>query len=171
MAAETDAAADESSEKETTFGADATIVVDPDEIVAALRNGHEYPDRNGSEVLTVRPPFDGDCRAEHRFSQSGNYWPPETDPKPLDLSPMLFLSDEGRRRIRSIGYPTWGEVRSLLQGTESEDDEDIEQQNYDEWAELYEHGVRNALADGIDVNEYTDWAGEYVDVRYESIDE
>jgi hypothetical protein len=51
---------------------DFEIVLGPDEIVAELRNRHEYPNRNGREVVTVRPPFDGEARGEHRFSERGS---------------------------------------------------------------------------------------------------
>lgn len=141
------------------------IVLSPADVVTALRNRYEYPDRNGQELITVRPPFDGEQRGEHRFEQAEHHWPSEMDPKPLDLSPRQFLDDEGRKRVKDIGYPTWGEVRQQLAGTDEEDDEAL-RESYDEWAELWEHEVRNALADEIDVNEFGHGSVENVPVRY-----
>ena len=157
--------AHQSEAEDSAFG-DLVIVLSPADVVTALRNRYEYPDRNGQEVITVRPPFDGEQRGEHRFSEAGNRWPPEMDPKPLDLAPRQFLDDEGRKRVKDIGYPTWGELRQQLAGTDDEGNDEMLRENYDEWAELWEHEVRNGLTDEIDVNEFGHGPVEQVPVRY-----
>lgn len=154
------------TESEDSAIGELVIVLNPADVVTALRNRYEYPDRNGQEVITVRPPFDGEVRGEHRFSEAGNYWPAEMSPKPLDLSPRQFLDDEGRKRVKDVGYPTWGEVRRQLAGTDEEGDDEALRRSYDEWAELWEHEVRNALAGEIDVNEFGHGPIKCVPVRY-----
>jgi len=132
---------------ETTFDADATIVVDPDEIVRALRNAHEYQ-RNGREVFTVRPPFDGDCRAKYRFSEAGTYWPPEMHPKPIDLAPETFLDDDRR----FAPYPDRNEIRSQMRVDGVELTEENEEEWFDTAVEVWEDDVRSALADEVNIN-------------------
>lgn len=146
--------------------AELVIVLSPADVVTALRNRYEYPDRNGQEVITVRPPFNGEARGEHRFRKEATARQPETDPKPVDLSARQFLDDEGRKRVKDVGYPTWGEVRQQLVGTDEEGNDEALRRNYDEWAELWEQEVRNALADEIDVNEFGHGPVESVPVRY-----
>jgi hypothetical protein len=144
---------------------DLTIVVDPDEIVTALQNIHEYPDRRGQQVLTVRPPFEGERRTKRRYHEKGNRWPPEMDPKPLDFSSNQFLDS----RKRTSTYPTWSRVRSSLRderGVELTDE--TEQEWRDEWLEVWESDVRSSFKDKIDINKFDPAPREMVPVRYES---
>lgn len=156
----------ETTDRRTAEGFE--IVLDPDDVVTALRNRHEYPDRNGREVITVRPPFDGEQRGEHRFHEAGNRWPPEMSPKPLDLNPEQFVGE----RARPSDYPTWSKVRSQIRderGVELTDEN--EREWYDNWADVWEGEIRADLEDEIDINEFDHGEPERVSVRYESGDE
>lgn len=142
------------------------IVIDSDEIVAALRSRHEYPDRNGREVVTVRPPFTGEARGEHRFSETGNYWPPDMTPKPLDLRPDVFVGERGR----DAEYPTWPAVRAQMRADDVEPTEENEREWYEEWRDVWESEVRAALKEEIDINEFGHGRRERVPVRYDNSD-
>lgn len=143
---------------------DLEIVIAPDDIVDALRNLHERPDRNGREVITIRPPFEGEQSAKHRFHEAGNYWPPEMDPKPLDLGPGQFVGERARRST----YPTWNEVRSdIREEPDVELTDENEREWYDNWADVWEEEVRADLKDEIDINEFGHGQTEMVPVRYE----
>lgn len=125
------------------------IVIDPDEIVHALRNDGEYPARNGHEVITVRPPFDGERRAHHRFSETGTFWPPEMDPEPLDLNPDAFHEAEW-------DYPERAEIDAAakeMAGVEDIRDvpDEIRDETHAVHVEVWESEVRNSLVDEIDI--------------------
>jgi hypothetical protein len=128
------------------IGESFEIVTDPEMVIAALRDRAEHGQRrNGRKVITVWPPFTGESHAEHRFSQTGNQWPSEMSPEPLDLNLDVFLDESSRDVAYSEENGGIGETKR-------------------EWTAE----VRASLREKIDINEFTDRPSTYVDVCYAS---
>lgn len=139
-----------------------TIVVDPDDVIEALRfNGQPPEYRNQRDaVIRVSPPFGAESEANIHYSEEGTYYPPEMDPKPLHLAPRQFVGeaaidrpvrgDERARAKRDLDDPTEEEIESYV--TEA----------FDVW----EEDVRATLVDEININQYRPGRGETVEVRY-----
>jgi hypothetical protein len=120
------------------------IVVDPETVVAALRDRFEHDQRrNGRTVITVWPPFEGVSHAEHRFSRAESQWPPEMDVTPLDLSPDVFTDES-----------------AAIDGAAEPD-------RAREWDEDWASEIRAALREEIAITECADRPSEPVTVRYE----
>lgn len=101
-----------------------TIAVDPDEIIEALRFNDGRIDKR-TAYLRVHPPFDTKVEAKIFHQQSGNYYPPEMDPKPIHIRPERFVDDDanpvpnrGLERDRAqedLDEPTEEEVREYVE--------------------------------------------------------
>lgn len=125
-----------------------TVMVDAEDIITALREQHVYDrDEMGVDVMTVRPPFTGECEASHRFSKHDERWPKAMMPKPIDIAPSMFVANDC-----TATFPTWEGVREAMR------DEGIERTDEAEW-ELYEDRkaewaveTRAALVDEITIS-------------------
>jgi|AntDeeMetagen134_2_1112570.scaffolds.fasta_scaffold00815_4 hypothetical protein len=82
-----------------------------------------------------------------------------TDTNDVDLAPEIQGATEAvvtfHPQIWKDDYAVTGNDEAL-------------RRSYDEWAELWEHEVRNALADEIDVNEFGHGPIENVPVQYDT---
>jgi hypothetical protein len=139
-----------------------TVVVDPDDVIEALEfNGQppEYTNQR-SAALRLSPPFTARMHATLHYSESGHYYPPEMDPKPLHLSPGLFVADSG------ISQPVRGEERSRArEELDDPTDEEVEAfvtEAFDVWRD----DVRQRFVDEIDLHEHTPAAPHRVAVAY-----
>ena len=136
-----------------------TIVVDPGDIVEAMRRNKRDEDEQQSHVLRVSPPFEGEKKAKPYVSETHTYYPPEMDPKPLHLSPEAFIVGDGagsrhpdfRNEFRYPDYST--EQRRFRDEIDAWDDDgtvrpltDEEEDDWDEWwdtvVEMWEDRVR-----------------------------
>lgn len=136
-----------------------TIVVDPDDIVDALRFNDKSRGYTGRRraVIRLHPPFEAEQQASIHYHQSGHYYPPEMHPKPIHLRPEVFLNDDARP------LPDRGTVRAdarddLEARGKLDDMTDDEIEAYrDEWVEtafdVWENDVRYDLVDELSESE------------------
>lgn len=120
-----------------------TIIVSVDDIIEVLRFRHEPLENQRTASIRVHPPFSPVVEASVHYTQKGNYYPPDLEPKPLHINPARFLDGEG------IEFP----VRSLERDrarTEMEDPSDEEIEEYVKMAfSVWEDDVRSRLADKL----------------------
>lgn len=129
-----------------------TIVIDPDDVVAAMRRNKRDETEQRSHVLRVTTPLAGEQTASLFVDEAHNYYPPELSAKPIHLTPETFLvgHSAGSRHPDyrdEWNYPDISEERSLFRDEVPEDEQDDE--GWNEWwdtvVELWEDRVRNAL--------------------------
>ena len=158
-----------------------TIVVDPDDIIEALRfNGQppEYTNRRHA-VIRLHPPFTAEQSASLFYTEEGNFYPPEMSPKPVHLRPELFVIDD------AMSMPDRGtvraEARDELEAHGEIDDmtEDEIEEYRDSWVEeafeVWESDVRNRLVSELDKSGFVSGVDETdvlagVSVKYEQED-
>lgn len=141
-----------------------TIVVDPDDIVEMMRRNDRDRNENRSHSLRITPPFEGELRATHHVSQQGEYYPPETDPKPIHLDEAEFLGGHSKDRGGIPGecrFPSRNDSKARFRdeyGYKADDGAyreltEEEQAEWDEWwaAELavWEETVRDSLVEEV----------------------
>lgn len=166
-----------------------TIVVDPDDVVEAMKRNHRDQDEQRSHTLRITAPFKGEKEATPHVSEAHRYYPPELSQKPIHIGPEAFIVGHaaGSRHPdwwNQWAYPNLHEERSLFRdefGARDEHGEnrpltDEEEDEWGEWwdaaVEMWEDRVRHALQN---VDELTltsqDPAVEdtTVRVRYESL--
>lgn len=168
-----------------------TIVVDPDDIVAAMRRNRRDETEQRSHVLRVTPPLQGERTASLHVSEDHTYYPTDMDPKPLHISPAAFLVGHaaGSRHPdyrNEWSCPTIHEERSLFRDELGAYDEDgeplpIEGELADEWdewwattEEMWGDRVRHALQKTDEITITSQHPGieeTTVAVRFESDDE
>jgi hypothetical protein len=142
-----------------------TVVVDPDDIIEALRfNGQppEYTNQR-SAVIRISPPFDAESTTSIHYSEEGNYYPPEMSPQPIHINPRVFVGEN------VINQPNRSDERFRAKDELDEPtDEEIEE-FVDMAFEVWESEVRNALLEETDINDSERQHGEehVVSVRYE----
>jgi hypothetical protein len=176
MAPQNDATADTEQNDENTDEIDcSTIVVDPDDIIEAMRRNVRDEFEQRSHVVRLHPSFDKRVRASLHVSEEGTYYPPEMDPKPVHISPHTFvagrrdnpLPDEAQFPIRNDSRTRFRE--EVGASPEEEPDE------WDEWwgteLEVWEDGVRRRLKDEIELLLGPEFQGVPVSVEYDDRDE
>ena len=136
-----------------------TIVVDPDDVIEALRfNGQppEYKNRRRA-VIRLHPAFEAEQEGSLFYTEQGNYYPPEMSPKPIHLRPGLFVNDD------AMPIPHRGEERSRARD-ELDDPTDEEIEEWVETAfEVWENDVRQRLVDELSESGVV-WGQDEVDV-------
>lgn len=136
-----------------------TIVVDPDDIIEALRFNGQPPEYKNQRraVIRLHPPFTAVQEASVFYTEQGNYYPPEMSPKPVHLRPELFVSDD------AMPIPHRGEERSQARD-ELDDPTDEEIEEWVETAfEVWEEDVRTLLVDELSESGVV-WGRDEVDV-------
>jgi len=159
-----------------------TIVVDPDDVVAAMRRNRRDDAEQRSHHLRVSPPFEGAKKATPHVSEAHTYYPPEMDPKPLHIgaSWLLVGDDAGDRhpdfhdewRVPDYGteehrfrdeIDAWGDDGRTRRLTNEEEDE------WEEWwetvVEMWEDRVRHALKN----TEQLTLTSQYPDIEYTTV--
>jgi hypothetical protein len=139
-----------------------TIVVDPDDVVDAMRRNHRDQDEQHSHVLRVTTPLQGERRAKPHVSEAHTYYPSELSQKPIHIGPEWFIigDDAGSRHPdwrNEWAHPTIPEGRSLFRDQFDLYNErganrpltDGEEAEWDEWwetvVEIWADRVRTAL--------------------------
>ena len=142
-----------------------TVVVDPDDVIEALRfNGRppEYKNQR-SAAIRISPSFESESGTSIFYTEEGNYYPPEMNPKPIHINPRVFVgeniidqpirSDERARAKDELDDPTEEEIEEFVNMA----------------FEVWEGEVRNRLKTEADINDSELQHGEphMVEVRYE----
>lgn len=139
-----------------------TIVVDPDDVIEAMRRNNRDRDQQRDHVLRISPPFDGQKEATPHISQAHAYYPPELSQKPIHISPSAFIVGHTAGNRHSDWRKTWSYPNRSLQRSIFRDEfgiladdggdrqlTDEEQDKWDEWwetvVERWEDRARHAL--------------------------
>lgn len=122
-----------------------TIVVDPDDVIKALRINSKEGKRTA--VLRITPPFETQSRAEIYLSESGTNYPPEMSPQPLHIDPELM--------VESVRSPSVVEKEARENARHELDDPTEEEIN--EWIDgsmdVWEDNIQSQLVDDADLND------------------
>jgi hypothetical protein len=142
---------DESKSNHPAAGIE-TIVVNADDVVAAMKRNDRDSDQQRSHVLRLSPQFDGTVRAKPHVSEDGHYYPPEVDPTPIHLSPesMIIGHDAGSRHPEFgdyLKYPSYRAERSNYRQEydlydEAGEPEEFSEEDEDEWDEWWNTAVQ-----------------------------
>lgn len=141
-----------------------TVVVDPDDIIEALRyNGRPGGYQNQrSAVLRITPPFEAEAEASIFYDERGNYYPPEMNTHPIHIDPQVFIGEN------TVNQPLrYAEKERAEEELDDPTQEDIEE--YIEFAfEVWEDDVRSSLLKETDINDSKrrQWEEHVVTVKY-----
>ncbi|WP_337653222.1 hypothetical protein [Halomontanus rarus] len=157
-----------------------TLVVDPDDVIAAMHRNARTEEDSREYQLRFNQPLEGRVVGEIHMHRAGGYFPNQQR-KPLLLRPGTFVG--GRSDAALPELCTYPDRRESLSRFRDEydlgDDEQPTDDAYaDEWCEWYdtevevwEESVRSELADEIVVATETDepktFAVEYTEVTDE----
>jgi len=145
-----------------------TIVVDPDDVIEAMRRNDRDRDEQRTHVLRVSPSLEGDKKAKPHVSEAHTYYPPELSQKPIHIGPEAFIVGHtaGSRHPdwrNEWSYPNLHEQRSLFRDEVDARDEhgdnrpltEEEEGEWEEWwdaaVEMWEDRVRHALKNTEDL--------------------
>lgn len=161
-----------------------TIVVDPDDVVEAVRRNWRDKNEQHTHVLRVSPPFEGTKRATPHVDDDYTYYPPGMDPTPLHLSPSQFIGS-GPQLPDQCQFPVLGEERQRFLHDQGYIDEhgvseewtDEMEAEWNEWwdtvVEVIESNIRNALLDTVAVKRRTrdGFETHEIEIRYQEADQ
>jgi hypothetical protein len=177
MAPQNDATAGDTEQNdENTDEIDgSTIIVDPDDILEAMRRNARDEFEQRSHAIRLHPPFGDRVRGSIHMSQDGNYYPPEMDPKPIHVSPNTFATGRADNPLPyEACFPIRNDSRARFREEFGADPED-EPDEWEEWwgaeLEVWEGGVRRRLKDEIEVLVGPESQGVAVSVEYDDRDE
>jgi hypothetical protein len=142
-----------------------TIVVNPNDVIKAMRRNNRDKDEQRSHNLRVSPPFEGEKTAILHVSQEGNYYPAEMSYKPIHLPPAAVVVGHMHGSARPeweshLNFPNRSEARSRfreendLYGDETGEQlpiagHDEREAEWEEWwgvtVETWESHVRQVL--------------------------
>lgn len=148
MVQNTDATTDESTDN-------LTLVVNPDDIVDAMKRNARDAETRRSHLLRFNRPLEGRVEASIHVHEEGNYWP-NPEKAPLTLAPEQFLAGDA---ADETAHPEQWEVHEAAKEVDGVDDlEDVSDEAIDEcWdvhLEVWESAVRHHLKDEVDINEF-----------------
>jgi hypothetical protein len=142
-----------------------TVVVDPDDVIEALRfNGRppEYKNQR-SAAIRISTPFENESGTSIFYTEEGNYDPPETNPKPIHINPRVFVDEN------VVDQPIAADERARAKDVLDEPTEEEIEEFVDMSFEVWESEVRNRLKTEADINDSELQHGRphMVEVRYE----
>jgi len=157
--AQNTATADGGSDSDHPAADVETIIVDPDDVVEAMRRNKRDRDEQRSHVLRVSSPFKGEKTATPHVSEAHTYYPPELSQKPLHIGPEAFIVGHtaGSRHpgwFDEWSHPSIHRERSLFRDEFNAHDKcganraltDEEEDEWEEWwdtaVEMWEDRVR-----------------------------
>ncbi len=132
-----------------------TLVVDPDDIINAMKRNARDVNTRRTHRLRFDRPLEGRVKSSIHVSEKGTYWPnPET--APLTLAPKQFIADDP---AEETAHPERWEVHEAAKEVDGVDDlEDVTDETLDEcWEvhlEVWESAVRHNLKSEVDIHEY-----------------
>ena len=129
-------------------GTIGTVVVDPDDVIEALRfNGRPDSYKNQrSAAIRIEPPFMNESGTMIVYTEEGNY-PPETNPKPVDINPRVFVAEN------TMNQPIRSDERARAKDELDEPTEEEIEECVDMAFEVWESEVRNGLKTEADIND------------------
>ena len=141
-----------------------TVVVDPDDVIEALRfNGRppEYKNQR-SAAIRISTPFESESGTSIFYTEEGNY-PPEMNPKPIHINPRVFVDEN------VIDQPIRSDERTRAKDELDDPTEEEIEEFVDMGFEVWEGEVRNRLKTEADINdsELQHGGPHLVEVRYE----
>ena len=142
-----------------------TVVVVPDDVIEALRfNGRPPEYKNQvSAAIRISPSFESESGTSIVFTEEGNYYPPEMNPKPIYINPRVFVGEN------VIDQPIRTDERSRAKDELDDPTEEEIEEFVDMAFEVWEGEVRNRLKTEAGINDSELQHGEphMVEVRYE----
>jgi hypothetical protein len=126
-----------------------TVVVDPDDVIEALRfNGRppEYKNQR-SAAIRISTPFENESGTSIFYTEEGNYDPPETNPKPIHINPRVFVDEN------VVDQPIAADERARAKDVLDEPTEEEIEEFVDMSFEVWESEVRNRLKTEADIND------------------
>ena len=125
-----------------------TVLVDPDDLIAALRwNGRPPEYKNQvSAVIRITPPFETESGTSIFYTEEGNY-PSEMNPKPIHISPRVFVDEN------VVDQPIRSDERTRAKDELDEPTEEEIEEFVDMSFEVWESEVRNKLKTETDIND------------------
>ena len=129
-------------------GTVATVLVDPDDVIEALRfNGRPDSYKNQrSAAIRIEPPFMNESGTMIVYTEEGNY-PPETNPKPVDINPRVFVAEN------TMNQPIRSDERARAKDELDEPTEEEIEECVDMAFEVWESEVRNRIKTEADIND------------------
>jgi hypothetical protein len=124
------------------------VVVDPDDVIEALRfNGRppEYKNQRGA-AIRISTPFESESGTSIGYTEEGNY-PPEMNPKPIHINPQVFVGED------VIDQPIRSDERSRAKDVLDDPTEEEIEKFVDMSFEVWESEVRNRLKTEADIND------------------
>ena len=103
-----------------------TVVVDPDDVIEALRFNGRPPEYKNQTNATIRitPSFENESGTSIGHTEEGNNYPPDMNPKPIHINPRVFVaentieqpirSDERARAKDELDDPTEEEIEEFV---------------------------------------------------------
>jgi len=128
-------------------GTIGTVVVDPDDVIAALRwNGRPPEYKNQvSASIRIEPPFENESGTMVFYTEEGNYDP--SDPKPVHINPRVFVDEQ------VMNQPIPGDERARAKDELDEPTEEEIDEFVDMSFEVWESEVRNGIKTEADIND------------------
>jgi len=153
------ASADDASHRNPAADLD-TIVVDPDDVIEAMRRNDRDRDEQRSHVLRVTPPLEGEQTATPYVDEAHAHYP-QLSQKPLHLTPEAFIVGDGAGNrhpdwCNEWSYPHYGQEQHRFRDEiDAWDDGEVrpltdeEEDEWEEWwgtvVEMWEDCIRHAL--------------------------
>jgi len=130
-------------------GTIGTVVVDPDDVIEALRfNGRPDSYKNQrSAAIRIEPPFENESGTMIFYTEEGNYDPSETNPKPVDINPGVFVDEN------VVDQPIRSDERTRAKDELDEPTEEEIEECVDMAFEVWESEVRNRIKTEADIND------------------
>jgi hypothetical protein len=126
-----------------------TVVVDPDDVIEALRfNGRppEYKNQRSADIR-ISPPFENESGTSIVFTEEGNHYPSEMNPKPIHINPGVFVDED------VIDQPIRSDERARAKYVLDDPTEEEIEKFVDVAFEVWESEVRNRLKTEADIND------------------
>jgi hypothetical protein len=126
-----------------------TVVVDPDDVIEALRfNGRPPEYKNQvSAVIRIEPPFETESGTSIGHTEEGNYYPSEMNPKPIHINPRVFVAED------VIDQPIRSDERARAKDVLDDPTEEEIEEFVDMSFEVWESEVRNRIKTEADIND------------------
>lgn len=152
-----------------------TVVVDPDDVLEALRRNRAESNPLHTHVLRLTPPFEETVRAEPYRQEGPRRYPPDRDPEPLHLEPGTFVRNDASDHPNETHLlpPTVEGARNRARDDHGDDvDEETVETYHADALETWEQRVRDALLPRVRIY-FEDATGNeiWTDARYESATE
>jgi len=126
-----------------------TVVVDPDDVIEALRFNGRPPEYKNQRRAAIRisPSFESESATSLFYTEEGNHYPPEMNPKPIHINPGVFVGED------VIDQPIRSDERARAKDVLDDPTEEEIEKFVDVAFELWESEVRKKLKTEADIND------------------